>query len=64
MDSGRAVSSGMMFPQLPWETIGGAVSEGAMISAAVVGIVAGGCVLLALVSRVQRHRHSRAWLTR
>ena len=53
-----------MFPQLPWETIGSAVSEGAMIYAAVVGIAAGGCVLLTLVSRVQRHRHGRASLTR
>jgi hypothetical protein len=54
----------MMFPQLPWETIGSAVYEGAMVYAAVVGIVAGGCVLLTFVSRVQRHRHGRDALTR
>jgi hypothetical protein len=49
----------MMFPQLAWETIGSVVYDGAMVSAAAVSITAGGCVLLTLVSRVQRHRHGR-----
>jgi hypothetical protein len=53
----------MMFPQLSWETFGRAVHEGAMVYATVVGLAAGGCVLLTLVSRVQRHHQGPDSLT-
>ena len=52
-----------MFPPLRWETLSGVVYGGAVRYAAGGGLVAGGCVLLTLVSRVQRHRHGRASLT-
>ena len=62
MDGGRAVSSGMLFPQIPWETIGSGAYLGLVLSATLGGLAAGGCVLLTLVSRMQRH--GRAALTR
>ena len=62
-DGGRAVSSGMMFPQIPWETIGSGAYVGLVLSATLGGLAAGGCGLLTLVSRVQRYRHGRASLT-
>jgi hypothetical protein len=54
----------MMFPPLPWETIGHVVSGGLLLSTAVGGIAAGACALLTVVTWVQRHRHGRPAPTR
>ena len=54
----------MMFPPLPWETLGHVVSAGVVLYLAVGGIAAGACALLTVVTRVQRHRHGRAAATR
>ncbi len=64
VDGGRAVSSDMMFPPIPWETIGSVVYGGAVVYAAVGGLASGACLLLMLVSRVQRRRRGRASLER
>ena len=47
---GRAVSSGMLFSQIPWETIGSGASLGLVRSATLGGLAAGGCALLTRVA--------------
>ena len=64
MAGGRAVSSDMMFPPVPWETLGSVVYGGAVVYATIGALAAGACLLLTLVSRMQRRRRGRASLAR